>query len=191
MELDKTRDALTGIWNRQTGFAALEKAVEEKRNVGLIFCDVDHMSSLNCCLGHEAGDEILIEVARSIQTVTGTDAIVCRFARDGFVVICADISLAETKRLAERIRAHQQPVALGEEDKEKFVVLTLCLGVAHFPTHVQSAEALLWAADLALLKAKHGGRLPNGTVYTGRDRVMAIGDFLDTFSHESARFRKA
>jgi len=190
-ELDKSHDALTEIWNRQTGLVALEKAVEEKRNVGLILCDVDHTKRFNDQFGHAKGDEKLIEIARSIQLCAGADTVTCRFGGDAFLVVCPDLSLAETKQRAEAIHDHQQPISLGEEGKEKFLSLTFSIGVAHFPTHVENAEALLWAADLALLKAKRPGRLPDGTAYTGRNRVMAIGDFLDEFPHESARFLKA
>ncbi len=175
--LSQNRDAMTGLWNRTTGLAALEEAVQQGRSTALIFCDVDNIYFFNDQFGHDKGDQKLVEIARSIELWSGENAFVFRFGGDEFCVVLTDCSLEKARQIAETIRANQQSVRVEDRHGNK-MALTLSLGLAHFPTHVESAQALIEAADLALLKAKRGGRLADTTPYAGKNRVMAIGDFL-------------
>lgn len=189
---NQNRDALTGLGNRKYGLEQLELAVENCAQVALLFIDVDRMKTFNCSLGHLPGDEAIIQIAREIEAESGANSVSSRFGGDEFVVILPENSLEQAREVAERIRAQREEVGVEIEGK-KVATLTLSIGIAHFPTHVSSAQHLLEAADLAMWKAKGqqgSSRLPDGTPYTGRNRVMAIGDFWDDFPEQSAAFLK-
>lgn len=191
---NQNRDELTGVWNRKYALERLESAVGKCAQVALIYADIDRLKSFNDQMGHIAGDEKIIEIAREIENLSGENSLVFRFGGDEFGVILPETSLEKARQIAETIRAHRKPFPLMvweskmTYDKKEIAALTLSLGVAHYPTHVSSAQNLFHAADVALLKAKRGGRLPDGTSYIGRNRVMAIGDFWDEFPEQSARF---
>lgn len=188
---NENRDGLTGLWRREYAFEKLEAAVEAGVRVALMFIDIDRMKSVNDVYGHDFGDQKLKEIAREIETASGRNSLVSRFGGDEFIVVLPGTSLEGARHVAETIRAQRNSMLIKLDEKE-VETLTLSIGIAHFPTHVTSAQNLLEAADLALLKAKgegkQGGRWRDGTPYTGRNRVMAIGDFLDDFPEESARF---
>lgn len=188
---NENRDGLTGVWSRKYGLEQLELAVENCAQVALIFADIDRLKPFHDAYGHPPADKLIIEVGREIDAVSGENALVFRLGGDEFGVILSEISLQAAREIAEEIRAGREKTMLTPDGKE-VVALTLSIGIAHFPTQVSSAENLLLAADLALMKAKGEGssRLANGTPYTGRNRVMAIGDFWDDFPEQSAEFLK-
>ena len=169
----------------------MEQAVENCAQVALIFIDIDRLHPFNHQSGHSLGDKNINEIAREIETASGENTLVIRYGGDEFGVILPEVSLETAREIAEIIRLHRQAFFV-EVNGKSVETLTLSLGIAHFPTHASSAQNLLEAADLALLKAKgegkQGGRWPDGTHYTGRNRVIAIGDFLDDFPEQSARF---
>jgi diguanylate cyclase (GGDEF)-like protein len=187
-DVNENRDPLTGLWNRKYALERLENAVEDGEQVAFIFIDIDRMKSFNDQRGHQQGDEKIIEIGREIEFSSGRNALCSRFGGDEFGVIVFNTTLQEARDLAEKIRAHRKPYLMKTWDGKEVVALTLSLGIAHFPTHVINSQNLLYAVEIALLKAKRGGRLPDGTPYIGRNRVMAFGDFLDEFPEQSARF---
>ncbi|HEX9998220.1 MAG TPA: GGDEF domain-containing protein [Abditibacterium sp.] len=190
---NEIRDGLTGLLTPKDGLGKLEMAVRNCAEVALVFVDIDYFKTYNEFFGHGSGDEKLVEIAREIENGSGENALVFRYGGDEFGVIFYESPLENARQIAEKIRAARKPVFVTSSGKE-VATLTLSLGIAHFPTHVSNAENLLAAAYLALLKAKgegkEGGRWPDGTPYSARNRVMAIGDFLDDFPEQSARFLK-
>lgn len=192
--MDENRDPLTGLatWKHVQGI--LPGILNGNGQVALIFVDVDHFKDYNEFFGALRGDEKLVEIGRGIQSSSGEGALVFRFGGDEFGIILVEASLDDAREVAEGIRCSSDEVRLTLWDKTEYRMLTLSLGIAHFPTHVSNAENLLRAADLALMKAKgqgkRGGRWSDGTPYTGRNRAMAIGDFRDDFPEQSAEFLK-
>ena len=194
----ENRDSLTGLWKREYAFGILENILGHNGQVALILIDVDRMHAFQNYVGraedyrgYSKGDKKLIEIAREIESLSGKNSHVFRYGGDEFGVILYETSLEEAREVAEKIRAHRASFFV-ESGEKQIETLTLSLGIAHFPTHVSNAENLLAAADLALLKAKgqgkEGGRWPDGTPYSARNRAMAIGDFLDDFPEESVKF---
>ena len=181
----ENRDPLTGLFSRHTGHEILHNFIEHFNRVALLFCDVDRFKSFNDIFGHMRGDEELCRIARDLERICAPCP-VCRFGGDEFVVVLHEVSLQQAREVANQILASQPPqlVPVGGEDS----YMSFSIGIALHPTHATGAEHLLEAADIALMKAKDGGRLPDGTPYTGRNRAMTWGDFLDEFPHESARF---
>ncbi|WP_337062221.1 sensor domain-containing protein [Kineococcus sp. G2] len=151
-------DNLTGLPNRllltDRLTHALARARREGTSVGVLFCDLDLFKQVNDTLGHDAGDELLRQVADRLRhTVRGEDTAV-RLGGDEFVVVCEDVTGAEqVHRFADRVRAVlQEPYLI--EDHELQISVSIGLAVGSGP----SAEVLLQRADAAMYRAKHSGR---------------------------------
>jgi len=146
-------DPLTGLWNRRTLETIIGEWIAEKTAFSIVVMDVDDFKSINDIYGHHAGDEVLKRVAEDISSSVRPGDACCRFGGEEFVALLALAEEADAFKVAERIRGkleasefpHEQPV-------------TISLGIAHYPSHGDSAEALFQQADQALYKAKGAGR---------------------------------
>ena len=181
------RDPLTGIGSRRAGLAVLEGCVERDEPFALLFCDIDRFRHFNAAFGHARGDEELCRIARNLERICAPHPVFC-FGGNEFLVVLQERSLEEARESAQQILSSHPPVTVPHEGSSPVQALTFSIGFALFPTHALDAEKLLHAADIALLKAKRGGRLPAGSPFAGRHRALTWGDFLDEFPAESARF---
>ena len=91
------RDPLTGLFNRRYMEESLERelrrTIRKKLPLALLMVDVDHFKHFNDTFGHEAGDEILRELARLFQSRLRAEDIACRYGGEEFVLILPDASL--------------------------------------------------------------------------------------------------
>jgi diguanylate cyclase (GGDEF)-like protein len=155
-----THDALTGLPNRTLIVDRLEQMLLRSRHsqspVAALFIDLDNFKSINDTLGHAAGDELLQAVAARLDGVVRDVDGLGRLGGDEFVVIAADMSLiAGPELVAERLLdALKEPVKLGEEQAQ--VTVTASIGIATGDR--ASAGELLRDADIAMYRAKWGGR---------------------------------
>jgi diguanylate cyclase (GGDEF)-like protein/PAS domain S-box-containing protein len=165
------RDGLTGLYNRryldEMLPRELHRAASYRQPVGLIMLDIDHFKRCNDTYGHDAGDTLLRAVSTFLQTHTRAGDLVCRYGGEEFTLALPGASLADTQQRAEQIRAgiEAQTVAYGEHP---LLQVTVSLGVAVFPDHGTTADALVRTADQALYQAKRNGR--NGVVVAPQGR---------------------
>lgn len=156
------RDPLTGLYNRRQLHLALTAAMARDGGVpvSLVMIDIDHFKSVNDSFGHQAGDQVLIALARMLATSTRTADIACRYGGEEFTIILPG---AVTGVAVERAESWRQAFgALMVETPVGPVQRTLSAGVATWPMHGDTPDQLLGAADQALYRAK----------LAGRDRVM-------------------
>lgn len=154
-----THDALTALPNRtllldRLGHA-LQRAARNHTHVALLFCDVDRFKRINDSLGHEAGDLLLVELARRLRaTIRGADT-AGRLSGDEFLVICEELARPEDAlTLAERIRAvTDEPILVADQE----IAVTLSIGVAYAAPDDRPSQ-LLRRADTAMYEAKERGR---------------------------------
>jgi two-component system, cell cycle response regulator len=148
-------DAVTGLGNRRLFAQALEREVaraERRREpVSLAMIDIDHFKKINDEHGHPAGDEVLRRVARAIKDECRGFDMPARYGGEEFAVVLPDCSSRESLRVAERLRKGLSRLGMDFE-------VTASAGIATFPTHATSPEALLRAADEALYESKENGR---------------------------------
>lgn len=155
------RDRLTGLFNRGYFANRLESdvafALRHDKPLALVFFDVDHFKSINDRFGHQAGDEVLKELAERVNSTTRSEDIFARYGGEEFVLICRDVDAQRALRAAERIidTVTARPFVVGDAE----LSVTVSIGVADLGalTH-QSAESLLAAADSAMYAAKRKGR---------------------------------
>lgn len=154
-----SRDVLTDLPNRAGWRDAVARAFAVGRPFSVLLLDLDGFKRVNDTLGHMAGDLLLREVARRLQSAC-TDAregatLVARIGGDEFGVLLPGAARAPADAFARMlIRAVSEPVALAGETAE----VGLSVGVAMAPAHGSGLDELCSAADLALYRAKERGK---------------------------------
>ena len=148
-------DSLTGLPNRSMLMAGLERALEGEGNgeVAVLFVDLDNFKLVNDSLGHGAGDEALVEVARRLLECLGAGGMAARFGGDEFVILLEEVAgEAEAIEVARRIAgALEAPFQLGNKEVFFSASIGAALGAADA---LHDAAGLLRAADVALHRAK-------------------------------------
>ncbi|MDP2903777.1 MAG: GGDEF domain-containing protein [Methylovulum sp.] len=152
-------DPLTQTNNRACFSDALKReinlSVRHKKNLSMIFLDIDHFKAINDNYGHECGDVALTSVAKRVkENLRGSD-IVFRIGGEEFVVLLSDTDIDGAKLLAERIRQSIERHTLAYD--MAVIKLTVSLGVSMLRID-DTANSLVKRADSAMYKAKHNGR---------------------------------
>ncbi len=154
------RDSLTGLFNRRYMEETLERELHRAERAGarvsIIMLDIDHFKPLNDHLGHQAGDQVLRELGRLMQTQTRQGDVACRYGGEEFVLILPGASRDVAFHRAEELRVAYQ--SMRQDTSHPTHGLSISLGVAAFPTDGQNSDDILRAADLALYTAKTAGR---------------------------------
>ena len=153
-------DELTGLPNRNMGRDRIEQAIVQARrrgtHVALLFVDLDNFKEVNDSLGHDAGDEFLIEVSRRLQEATRKSDVVCRHGGDEFVIGISELTDAEdASSAATKVMAGLKRNLLLRDTE---LAPTCSIGIALFPQDAQDYEGLLRKADIAMYQAKESGR---------------------------------
>lgn len=159
-------DALTNLPNRLMLLRAAAEAVDHHRgsreNIAMLFLDVDRLKDVNDTVGHEVGDQLLIQVANRVLHATRPADLVARIGGDEFVVLCVgSIDEQSALDLAERIRqALSGRVMLSGVEVDLSVSIGVAIGAAQQYESVSGQDAaieLLRNADLAMYHAKRQG----------------------------------
>jgi diguanylate cyclase (GGDEF)-like protein/PAS domain S-box-containing protein len=153
-------DFLTGLPNRmllndRIG-QAIASARRRKKQVAVLFLDLDGFKHINDSLGHPIGDKLLQSIGKRLTAaVRGADT-VSRQGGDEFVVLLADLALAEDAVImaARILRTVAEPHSVDQHDLH----VTTSIGVSVYPDDGQDAETLIKNADTAMYQAKENGR---------------------------------
>jgi diguanylate cyclase (GGDEF)-like protein len=154
-------DQLTGLFNRHYLLETLERELARASRlqvpVTVAILDIDHFKDYNDNFGHEAGDEVLRTTAAMLKDAVRSTDIVCRYGGEEFLIVFLDGAAATAiLRLDQICQDIRQRVYLYRGNPMPSV--TMSVGVAEFPQHGRSVDALIRAADRALYAAKNGGR---------------------------------
>jgi diguanylate cyclase (GGDEF)-like protein/PAS domain S-box-containing protein len=182
-------DRLTGLPNRSLFFdrlsLALAMAQRERRSLTVLFIDLDGFKAVNDTLGHQMGDQLLVEVARRLRATVRRSDSVARLAGDEFVAILHSVTCAEGGPVVARkiLEALQPPVELDGS----VVSVGASIGIACFPCHAESEDELVRLADDAMYAAKRAGR--NRYAFTARNSALlpaACGRCVSPETHHAA-----
>ena len=153
-------DPLTGLPNRDLLVDRLHQAVTHaeryERRVAVAYIDLDKFKFINDTLGHEAGDKLLVEVARRLLSCVRESDTVARLGGDEFVIVLYDQATEDiTMHAMQRIlHSIAEPILINETE-----VRTSCsIGFAFFPQDGGDVHTLLNNADAAMYRAKELGR---------------------------------
>ncbi len=162
-------DALTGLSNRLAFRESLDQRLLELRGVGkqlaLLFADIDDFKRVNDTLGHEAGDDVLVQfstrIREAVERLGGEDAQLARFGGDEFVILLqssvqpGDEVRTKASRLAEHLVAElSRPIVIHDRQ----VFLGTSIGITLFPEDASSATMLMKNGDIAMYQAKVAGK---------------------------------
>jgi two-component system, cell cycle response regulator len=156
------KDGLTGVYNRkhfnERIHSELSFAHRHKSSLSLLIFDLDHFKQVNDTYGHQAGDEVLTDVAAKIQYTLREEDFFARYGGEEFAVLARDIDDPGARALGERIRQIVQDLRVVTPMGIRIPV-TLSIGIATLNDGLQvSAEQLIKAADDNLYRAKQAGR---------------------------------
>ncbi|MBP6382483.1 MAG: diguanylate cyclase [Pseudomonadales bacterium] len=158
------QDSLTGLANRRRFDPDLREEWLRARRSGepltLVMCDLDYFKAYNDRYGHTRGDEVLVKVARVLQSeLRRSSDLAARYGGEEYALILPNTSAADAQAVLAQIRAGMAALGLVHE-ASPFGRITMSFGIAcHQPgSEFASAEDLLVAADQALYRAKAAGR---------------------------------
>lgn len=156
------KDPLTGLGNRRHFRAVQERTIDGVARSGnpalLLMLDIDHFKKVNDTHGHQAGDQVLQAIGRSIAACVRPMDTVARYGGEEFAVVLPNCHSSFGSTVAERIRAAVQALVIPISPSVSLNV-TVSVGGAYAPEWVRSTAAL-WTerADVQLYRAKAEGR---------------------------------
>lgn len=156
-------DPLTGLLNRRGLGEAVTSRLSThptRHGIAVFVLDLDGFKAVNDGLGHEAGDVVLVEVARRLRTSLRTTDLICRLGGDEFVVALGNLAnddqaQAEAERIGQKLlKAFEQPFQAGP----RLCRVGVTIGYALSPQDDTTLEGLLKRADAAMYAGKQAGR---------------------------------
>lgn len=157
-------DKLTGLPNRATFDAFLEKELEARRAgsvpraLGLLMIDIDRFKRCNDTYGHQAGDEVLRRVGAQLARMTRRGDLAARYGGEEFAVVIAQTNPSGLKTVAERLRAAIEREVIEFDGKTISVTASFGGACLARSTDASDAAALVKVADQHLYRAKERGR---------------------------------
>jgi len=154
------RDRLSGLWNREGLGVALDRLVEQaqqaRKNVLILYLDLDGFKEVNDSYGHGTGDQLIRAVAAGLRVLIPPHAVLARIGGDEFAIAFhSDSGNAEALQLSEQILDFlAEPLEIGR----RVVVIGASIGIAMSPEGSVGREEFVRRADLAMYKAKEAGR---------------------------------
>lgn len=153
-------DSLTGLPNRALLQERLDQAVSQALRSGvkvaLLYLDLDHFKQVNDSEGHQAGDELLVQVAQRLARCVRSHDTVARIGGDEFVILLPDVHEMESVgRVAEKIiEVFALPFLVVDREH----AVTPSIGISIYPDDHYALDVLLHNADRAMYQAKRDGR---------------------------------
>lgn len=163
-----TIDAGTQIFNKQylqdTLDSEFRKAKSSQRNLSILVFDLDHFKKVNDTYGHNAGDQVLRDLAKVVKICIRKEDIFARFGGEEFVVILPNTNAQQAVKVAETIRQKceefKHTLDFEENGQKKHVehTQTVSIGIAGFNPNMATPKQLLEIADQKLYQSKKEGR---------------------------------
>ncbi|WP_417684230.1 diguanylate cyclase [Roseibium sp.] len=161
LEQQALHDPLTGLYNRRYLEERFESLVAQSKRDSLPFwilvIDVDHFKNYNDQHGHDAGDFVLIQLAKLLKRKASKANIACRLGGEEFAVVLPGYGHEEAAALAEDIRSETEGLSMMFEGRHLGCV-TISGGLSTYPSDGEQLANLLKVADEHLYLAKRSGR---------------------------------
>ncbi len=149
-------DLLTGLGNRSHFHSTVALALRRHdHRLAVLLLDLDDFKNVNDSLGHQAGDELLVETAHRLRGCLRPGATVCRLGGDEFVVVLPGATRRDAAQVARRLLGAVSSVGFVEGSR---LETTSSIGIAVRTGQQETAEELLKAADFAMYLAKERGK---------------------------------
>jgi diguanylate cyclase (GGDEF)-like protein/PAS domain S-box-containing protein len=163
-------DDLTGLPNRlmfgEHLDLALARAQRHGRQVAVLYVDLDEFKQVYDTYGHEAGDQLLRQIARRLERATRATDLVARHGGDEFIVLVADLPAGPdpaAREIARTIAAHvEQALAAPAVLNGATITAGGSVGIAVYPEDATTSDALLRRADAAMYRSKELSQMSEG-----------------------------
>jgi diguanylate cyclase (GGDEF)-like protein len=153
-------DSLTGLYNRRHFMEVLAnevaRASRHKHAFSVMMIDTDHFKKYNDSFGHQAGDDLLKKIGIIFKESLRSIDSASRYGGDEFIVLLPEVGSEGAFEVGNRLR--ERVPAETRSGETKRVPVTLSIGLAVFPEHGETLEAIVASADSALYHAKRNGR---------------------------------
>lgn len=153
-------DALTGLSNRRDGMQKLavlwEESLQKSLPLACLMIDADHFKQVNDTYGHDAGDSVLCELAKTLQHQVRTDDIVCRLGGDEFLIICPNTDKNGAMTIANKV--HKKVSELQVPTGHSVWKGSISVGVAVLSSNINKIDDLIKVADDGVYLAKRDGK---------------------------------
>src|SRR5213082_4150637 len=155
------RDSVTGVYNRRFLEESLARekvrAQRHGHTLAVMMINVDHFREFNDTLGRTAGDAILRSIGQCVVSLSRAEDLVARYDGDEFALVMANVSRQIVWQRADLICQRTRNLQIGHNDPQ-LGPITVSVGIAIFPEDGASTQAVLEAADQALISSKRAGR---------------------------------
>jgi diguanylate cyclase (GGDEF)-like protein len=155
-------DSMTELYNYRYFYKRLSEEIYRakrfNRDLALVIFDIDNFKAINDSFGHQAGDEILKCMSNLVLSSVRAIDVVSRYGGEEFCIIMPDTGNASCQIFIERLRTMIAEYKFDGEKFAKSYEITVSCGGAIYPDDAQTTDRLIYCADMALLKAKSGGR---------------------------------
>ncbi|MEJ2202412.1 MAG: diguanylate cyclase [Desulfuromonadaceae bacterium] len=155
------RDDLTGTLNRRVMMhnlkAEISRCQRHGRSTSIILLDLDYFNLLNDAYGHVAGDQTLKDFVEQVNSNIRISDTLYRYGGEEFLLLLPETTVETAQEVAEKIRLAIESMSL-DFHPQNILNLTVSQGIACYPQHGETFQALIQAADKALYRAKAQGR---------------------------------
>jgi two-component system, cell cycle response regulator len=156
----KTRDALTGIFNRGYFMEAIEREIaftgRHGQTLALVLFDIDHFKHVNDTYGHSVGDVVLKRLCLAVEEIIRKEDVFARYGGEEFALLLRNTSSEMAFILAERMRRCIERLEIIHDGFR--VPITISIGIACTSEDIGEVQPLISIADERLYRAKNGGR---------------------------------
>lgn len=173
-------DDLTSLPNRVMFINRLGQVLARSKrhdlHAVLLFIDLDHFKSINDTIGHQGGDELLVETSKRLQETVRADDVVARLSGDEFAILLHEHMNYEqasyTASLIANKIINQLTRSFYIQQRELFIGASI--GIAIYPEDAENSQDLLKHADIAMYQAKNAGR--NNYQFFQKNLILALKD---------------
>lgn len=154
------RDTLTNLFTREFLEDRFDKIIEDAKKgsspLSFVMVDIDRFKQINDTKGHQAGDSVLVDVAKILENTIDSNGTVVRYAGDEFCIIFPDVNAKKAKEIMNN--TSNTLAKHNFKNLEHVLRPTLSIGISEFPIHTTDKEELIGFADQALYISKNLGR---------------------------------
>ncbi len=153
-----SRDGMTNLYKKEHFIKLVSSIIDVEEPIiqhCLMFIDIDNFKNINDTYGHDAGDEVIIKVARNIVHSMRYSDIACRYGGDEFIVLLHNTKREEAEMIARRILSNfAEPIKDGENE----ISVGVSIGISFYPEDGTSMEVLSKTCDQRMYEAKKRGK---------------------------------